>query len=135
MQAIIEPIDPGAEFYTPERCYIIELSNSPADPDVSIARARVAPGVTTRWHRLVGTTERYVMLQGRGRAEVGRLPPREVSAGDVVLIPPSCPQRIANLGQEELVFLAICTPRFQPEAYQDLDVPPLSPQALSFSPP
>ena len=39
------------EYYTEERCYISELSNTPADPDASIARARVLPGVTTRWHR------------------------------------------------------------------------------------
>ena len=43
------------EFYTSEKCYITELSNTPDDPDVSIARARVEPGVTTRWHRLKGT--------------------------------------------------------------------------------
>ena len=121
MKETIRSIDPGAEFYTPEQCYIIELSNTPDDPEVSIARARVAPRVTTRWHRLVGTTERYVIVEGRGRVEVGSLPPQEVSAGDVVLIPPSCPQRIANIGQGELVFLAICTPRFKQAAYEDID--------------
>lgn len=125
MKETIRSIDSGAEFYTPEQCYIIELSNTPDDPEVSIARARVAPRVTTRWHRLVGTTERYVIVEGRGRVEVGSLPPQEVSAGDVVLIPPSCPQRIANIGQGELVFLAICTPRFKQAAYEDIDGEPL----------
>jgi oxalate decarboxylase/phosphoglucose isomerase-like protein (cupin superfamily) len=38
-----------------------------------------------------------------------------------VLIPPSCPQRIANIGQGDLVFLAICTPRFKQAAYEDVD--------------
>jgi hypothetical protein len=52
-----------SEYYTEERCYITELSNTPNDPDVSIARARVLPGVTTRWHRLRATTERYLMLE------------------------------------------------------------------------
>jgi hypothetical protein len=47
------------EFYAPEKCYITELSNRPDDPDASIARARVEPGVTTRWHRLAETVERY----------------------------------------------------------------------------
>ena len=28
-----------------EGCFIVELSNAPDDPDVSIARARVPPGV------------------------------------------------------------------------------------------
>lgn len=125
MKEAIKPMDPRAEFYTAEGCYIIELSNGPDDPETSIARARVAPGITTRWHRLAGTTERYVIIEGSGRVEVGRLPPQEVGPGDVVLIPPACPQRIANLGQGDLVFLAICTPRFRQEVYEDIDDEPL----------
>jgi mannose-6-phosphate isomerase-like protein (cupin superfamily) len=125
MNEAIKRINLSAEFYTPEKCYIVELSNTPDDPDASIARARVAPRVTTRWHRVVGITERYVIIEGSGRVEIGSLPPHDVSAGDVVLIPPSCPQRITNLGQGDLVFLAICTPRFRPEAYEDIDNEPL----------
>ena len=121
MEYAIKHCDPGAEFYTPEQCYIIELSNSPDDPELSIARARVAPGVTTRWHRVVGTIERYVILEGRGSVEIGDLGPQDVGPGDVVLIPPSCPQRITNVGSADLVFLAICTPRFRPEAYEDIE--------------
>jgi mannose-6-phosphate isomerase-like protein (cupin superfamily) len=121
MNEAIKRLDPSAEFYTPEQCYIIELSNTPDDPEVSIARARVAPGVTTRWHRVVGTTERYVILEGRGRVEVGNIAPQEVGTGDVVLIPPSCRQRITNIGSGDLVFLAICTPRFRQEAYEDIE--------------
>lgn len=108
-------------FDTPEGCFITELSNSADDPDVSIARARVAPGVTTRWHRVNRTAERYVILEGKGRAEIGSLPPQEVSPGDVVLIPPSCRQRITNVGRGDLVFLAICTPRFTHQAYEDIE--------------
>ena len=108
-------------FYTPEKCFISELSNTPDDPDVSIARARIEPGVTTRWHRLKGTTERYYILSGRGRMEVGDLLPQEVNAGDIVLIPAQCRQRIRNIGSEDLIFLAICTPRFSDEIYQDIE--------------
>ena len=121
MRETIKPFDATAEYYTPERCHILELSNVPDDPDVSIARARVTPGVTTRWHRLADTIERYVMLEGSGRIEIGELPPRVVGPGDVVLIPPGCRQRIANVGAGDLVFLAICSPRFQTDAYEDLD--------------
>jgi mannose-6-phosphate isomerase-like protein (cupin superfamily) len=112
---------PAAEFYTAEGCFINELSNIADDPGLSIARARVAPGVTTRWHRVNGTVERYVILEGKGRVEVGDLPPQEVGPGDVVLIPSSCRQRIANIGDGHLVFLAICTPRFAPQAYQEIE--------------
>ena len=121
MNEAIKRMNLGAEFYTTEKCCIIELSNTPDDPDVSIARARVAPGMTTRWHRLVGTAERYVILEGNGRVEVGCLSPQDVGVGDVVLIPPSCRQRMTNPGPGDLIFLAVCTPRFRPEVYEDID--------------
>jgi mannose-6-phosphate isomerase-like protein (cupin superfamily) len=110
-----------AEFYTEERCYILELSNTTEDEAVSIARARVLPGVTTRWHLLRGTAERYVIVSGAGRVEVGELAPQMVRPGDVVRIPPDCRQRITNAGTDDLIFLAICTPRFRPENYVDVD--------------
>jgi len=87
MRPAVKRYAAAAEYYAAEACYITELSNSKADPQASIARARVAPGVTTRWHRLKGTTERYVILEGRGRVEVGELAAHDVSPGDVVLIP------------------------------------------------
>ncbi len=121
MQAPILRAHPAAEVLTEERCHILELSNSPDDPEMSIARARVEPGVTTRWHRVADTLERYVILDGVGLMEIGDMPPQEVQAGDVVMIPPSVRQRIANVGECDLVFLAICTPRFTPEAYEDLE--------------
>ena len=116
---------PRAEFHTPEGCFINELSNVDTDPEASIARARVPPRTTTRWHRLNGTTERYVLLSGTGTVEVGNLAPQNVASGDVVLIPPGCRQRITSLGDEDLIFLAICTPRYRPEAYEDIDPSPL----------
>ena len=121
MKEAIKQQNIGNEFYTPEKCYITELSNTPDDPDASISRARVEPGVTTRWHRLRGTAERYYIVNGRGRVEVGNLPQHEVNAGDIVLIPPMCPQRITNIGSEDLVFLAICTPRFSNDVYEDIE--------------
>jgi mannose-6-phosphate isomerase-like protein (cupin superfamily) len=109
------------EFPISEGCFISEWSNSPDDPGLSIARARVPPGVTTRWHRLAGITERYVVLQGTGRAYVGRDAATDVGPGDVVRIPPACPQRITNTGSGDLIFLAICTPRFVQEAYEEIE--------------
>jgi mannose-6-phosphate isomerase-like protein (cupin superfamily) len=121
MKETVKQLNPADEFYTPERCYITELSNTPEDPDVSMARARVEPGVTTRWHRLRETAERYYIVEGRGRVEVGNIPPKEVNAGDVVLIPPMCRQRITNIGSNGLVFLAICTPRFSNDVYEEIE--------------
>jgi mannose-6-phosphate isomerase-like protein (cupin superfamily) len=124
MRESISTFDPSQEFFPPEGCYILELSNSAEDPATSIARARVAPGKATRRHRVRGTVERDFILEGKGLVEVGRLPPREVNPGDVVLIPPDCRQRITNTGQEDLIFLCLCTPRFIPEAYEDLESDP-----------
>ena len=101
-----------------EGCYITELSNSDSDPELSIARARVEPGVTTAWHRLKGTTERYCILSGVGIVEIGDAAEREVRAGDVVLITPMQRQRITNSGTDDLIFLALCTPRFQEINYE-----------------
>ena len=118
---IFNPYNPSSEFFTEELCYITELSNSPNDPEQSIARARVAPGITTRWHALIDTTERYVVLSGQGIVEISDLPPTAMNPLDVAIIPPGTRQRITNTGTTDLVFLALCTPRFRPECYQHLD--------------
>jgi mannose-6-phosphate isomerase-like protein (cupin superfamily) len=109
------------EYFFAEGCFITELSNSCADHDVSIARARLEPGKTTRWHCLRGTTERYVVQQGEGLVEVADLPAQRVSPGDVVIIPPQARQRICNTGATDLVFLAICSPRFSEAVYVDVE--------------
>lgn len=121
MKEAIKHQNLSTEFYTSEKCYITELSNTLDDPDVSIVRAKVKPGVTTRWHRLMGTVERYYIVNGTGRVEVGKLSPKVVKPGDIVLIPSMCRQRITNIGSEDLVFLAICTPRFSNDAYKDIE--------------
>ena len=110
-----------SEYYFEERCFITEWWNSPKDKEVSIARARVEPGITTRLHRLKDVTERYLILEGKARVEVGNLPAANIGPGDVVLIPPGTPQRISNIGDSDLIFLAICTPRFMKDAYEDID--------------
>lgn len=114
-------MDESQEYYFEEGCFILELSNSEYDPELSIARARVPVGVTTKRHRLNGITERYVMQAGRGEVEVGDVR-SEISAGDVVIIPPGESQRIRNTGDDDIVFLALCTPRFRFEAYENLEL-------------
>lgn len=118
---ILRP-DPDDEVYTDERCHILEMSNSAMDEALSIARARVEPGVTTALHKLKGTIERYVILEGRGEVEIAGGAPERVKAGDVVVIPANAAQRITNTGSHDLVFLALCTPRFRPESYADTEV-------------
>ncbi|SMF09058.1 Cupin domain-containing protein [Alteromonadaceae bacterium Bs31] len=109
----IKTYKPESEYFFEEGCFIVELHNSPDDPQVSVARARVSPGETTQWHSLEDTWERYVIQAGIGQVEVGELAVTKVQQGDVVVIPPGVPQRISNCGDEDLVFLAICSPRFE----------------------
>lgn len=115
----IKHYDKAREYYFVEGCYINELSNEISDADVSIARARVTPGVTTHWHRLRATTERYVILEGEAEVEIGDCAPKQVNVGDVVIIPADTRQRIRNTGTHDLIFLAICSPRFQEKNYID----------------
>ena len=117
----IHRVDPASERLTEERCHILELANHAGDEALSIARARVEPGVCTRWHRLADITERYLILEGEGLVEVGEHAAQAVSPGDVVLIAPGERQRIRNSGTRDLVFLALCTPRFRWAAYEDVD--------------
>jgi mannose-6-phosphate isomerase-like protein (cupin superfamily) len=61
-----------------------------------------------------------VILAGDGDAFVGDRR-EKVRPGSVVHIPPGARQKIRNTGPEDLVFLAICTPRFEPRNYLDAE--------------
>ena len=117
----IEHFRPHTEFYTEELCHIVELHNTASDAGCSIARARVEPGVSTRLHSVRGTSERYVILAGQGSVEVDGQAAVAVGPLAVVNIPAGVPQRITNTGTRDLVFLCICTPRFEMRNYLDLE--------------
>ncbi len=111
----------AVEFTTQERCHIKEIANDEGDEHLSIARARVEPGITTAWHKLDGIAERYIIVSGRGRVQIGDAPPVDVVAGDVVRIPAGECQRIENNGREDLLFYAVCSPPFRSDCYQSLE--------------
>lgn len=119
MQPAVIKYSSTAEYFFREGCFINELSNRTEDEELSIARVRVRPGEGTRWHHLKDRIERYVIMQGVGMVEIGDLPPQQVASGDVVCIPAGYRQRIVNVGDVDLVFLALCTPRFVLECYTD----------------
>ena len=112
------------EYSTSERCSIVE---NYSDEAVSVARARVRPGVTTVAHHLKDETEIYLVARGHGKVNIGNLEPTEVAVGDVVVIPAGTSQKITNIGKTDLVFYCICTPRFTSECYCDEEAERKSP--------
>ena len=106
----------STEVWTRERCFINELLNSPQHPEVSVARARVEPGVTTELHTL-SVAEWYVIEHGEGLMQVGPAPPFPVAPGAIVAIPPHVAQRVENAVNTDLIFLCVCAPRFTIDCY------------------
>ncbi len=107
------------EFLTSECCFIAENWGSADDKKVSIARARVKPGITTKAHHLEGVQEIYLITKGKGKVYIQGLEPTEVKEGDTVIIPPETSQSIANIGKTDLIFYCICTPAFTDNCYHE----------------
>ena len=107
------------EYFFKEGCFIEEWHNSSADDEMSVARVRVEVDKTTKPHLLRNTKERYVLLDGTAQVTVGSKT-WMVEQGDIVEIPPNVVQKIQNVGSSDLVFLAICTPRFEEQNYQEI---------------
>ena len=80
------------------------------------------PGVSTAWHAVEGTVERYLVLSGQALVEVDAAPGTRVGPGDVVVIAPGDRQRVTNIGTDDFIFYALCTPRFRQAAYRSLEV-------------
>ncbi|MDR2970944.1 MAG: hypothetical protein LBU83_03310 [Bacteroidales bacterium] len=59
----------------------------------------------------------FVTTIGTGIINIKTLEPTEVTVGDVIVIPEGISQRIKNVGNCDLVFYCICTPRFTQEQY------------------
>ena len=94
--------------------------NSAGQPEVSLARARVEPGVTTELHSL-SVSEWYVLEAGEGLMRVADEDPFVVRPGDAVYVEKNAAQQITNNGKSDLVFLCVCVPRFSPECYTSLE--------------
>ncbi len=90
----------------------------------SIAHARVAAGQTTLPHTLLRSSEVYYILQGTGLMHIG-VEVESISTGQLVYIPPGEVQFIENIGDGELIFLAIVDPAWRADD-EILGQPPAS---------
>ena len=104
------------EFWTEERCFIREFVNTTTISDFSVAQSRVESSVTTQLHKL-SVDEWYTILRGTGLIEIGNRKAQPVQPGDIIEITAGTSQRITNNGNEDLIFLCICRPRFTPDCY------------------
>ena len=107
------------EYFFDEGCHILEVCNDPLHEELSIARARVEAGSETKLHALSNTIERYVILSGIGLATIDDQE-YPVVTNDVLIIGNDVSQKIRNTGNEDLVFLVVCTPRFTLKSYQEI---------------
>lgn len=102
------------EIIAGDECILRELLNGDIE-DVacrySIAHCRVQIGKHTTRHALK-TTEVYYLISGKGRMHIND-EIAEVNPTDTIYIPPHAIQWIENIGNEELVFLAIVDPAWK----------------------
>jgi len=104
------------EFLSGDRAALRELLHGEKDHlalRYSLAHAVVRPGRRTVPHRLK-TSEVYYILEGRGRMTIDA-ETADVSARQVVYIPPGSVQSIENTGPADLAFLCIVDPAWRPE--------------------
>lgn len=79
--------------------------------NLSLAEARLEPGAATAPHYHQEGEEVYYVLAGRGVLVIAG-EEAQVGPGDAVLIPPRARHRLANTGDEEMVFLCISSPPY-----------------------
>ncbi len=85
----------------------------------SLAWATIDPGQKTLAHTLLHT-EVYYIIKGQGRMHIDN-EVKAIKASDTIYIPPGAAQFIENTARENLIFLCIVDPAWQPEAERILN--------------
>ena len=80
----------------------------------SVAVITLPPGRASMLHMHPEAEESYFVLSGAARVRVGD-EAREMQSGSAVLIRPTQPHKIENVGTEDLVFVAVCVPAWEPD--------------------
>jgi mannose-6-phosphate isomerase-like protein (cupin superfamily) len=80
----------------------------------SLARMTIAPGKSSLPHFHKESEESYLILSGKAKLVIDAKS-FELSPGDAVLIEPDEVHQIFNPAKQDLVFLAVCVPAWQPE--------------------
>jgi mannose-6-phosphate isomerase-like protein (cupin superfamily) len=117
---LIKKVNECQEFVALDDSIIRELLNPHNDQaelklNYSLAYATVKPGTATLPHRFKSASEVYYILTGKGIMHINEQS-ADVGPGETVYIPPMAVQYIENVGQENLEFLCIVYPSWQPDA-------------------
>ena len=91
---------------------LLPVGKDGAGSKYSLAHIQLAPGKKINRYRLK-KPEAYYILAGTGRVRVDD-EATEVSAGCIVYVPPGTVRSLENTGRNDLVFLDIVDPAFQP---------------------
>jgi mannose-6-phosphate isomerase-like protein (cupin superfamily) len=81
----------------------------------SLAHALLKPGKKSLPHKFHEASEVYYILKGYGTMHINN-EAAEVLRGDTIYIPPKAIQWIENQGEEDLEFLCIVDPAWNPDA-------------------
>jgi len=79
----------------------------------SVAHVVIPPGKSSRLHLHPEAEESYYMICGQARFVLDG-ESTIIGPGQTVLIPPNKSHQITNIGSEDLEFLAICVPAWEP---------------------
>jgi len=80
----------------------------------SIAEITISPGGAAMPHYHKKTEESYYLLSGSANLFI-KGKKLDLAAGETVLIEPGETHQILNSGEEDLVFIAVCVPAWQPD--------------------
>lgn len=79
----------------------------------SVAEITIPPGSTAMPHFHKKTEETYLILSGTATIQI-QDEQLDITTGEAVLIEPGEVHQIMNNGEENLVFIAVCVPAWQP---------------------
>lgn len=104
---------------------IFELVGRTVEPRTvghSLAEVVIPPGKASLRHLHPQAEESYYILKGAAYVELGSTS-GHLSAGDAVIIPSNTAHKIYNPGQDDLIFLVVCTPAWEPNNTVWLETP------------
>jgi mannose-6-phosphate isomerase-like protein (cupin superfamily) len=79
----------------------------------SVAVITLPPGRSSRLHKHPLAEESFFVTSGRAEVRLGDSTV-SLQEGSAVLIPSETPHKITNSGTEDLVFIAVCVPAWEP---------------------